>query len=231
MAFPSAWTPVATNFDLAVTSMAVTMPAAVDSGDLLLAFVEVRTAGTWTPPSGWTEFVAKLGGSSVGELTGFYKIADGAEDGGTATWTASTGTSAIWQVIRVTGWHGTTPPEAASASGDFTTNPDPPTLTPSWGAADTLWLEIAGNTATAALTTGASTNYSGYQDDTASSGGAQANIASASRQLNASSDDPGEFANAGSIRYWAALTVAIQPSAGGGGGGATPTLMLMGMGT
>lgn len=218
MAYPTSGTPVQTQFATSVTSMAVNMPATVDSGDLLLAFAEVRNAGTWTVPTDWVEFKAQLGGSSVGELTAFYKIADGDEDGGTATWTASTGTSAIWQVIRITGWHGTTPPEAASAQGDYTTNPNPPSLSPSWGAEDTLWLEVAGNSATSTLTTGASTNYSGYQANTASSGGAQVNIASAYRQLNASSEDPGVFANSTNIRYWAAMTVAIRPAAVAGGG-------------
>lgn len=218
MAYPTSGTPVQTQFASAVTSMAVNMPATVDSGDLLLAFAEVRNAGTWTPPTDWTEFKAQLGGSSVGELTCFYKIAVGTEDGGTATWTASTGTTAIWQVIRVTGWHGTTPPEAASAQGDYTTNPNPPSLSPSWGAEDTLWLEVAGNSATSTLTTGASTNYSGYQANTASSGGSQVNIASAYRQLNASSEDPGVFASAKNIRYWAAVTIAIRPTAAAGGG-------------
>lgn len=218
MAYPIAGTPVQTQFATSVTSMAVNMPATVDSGDLLLAFAEVRNAGTWTVPTDWTEFKAQLGGSSVGELTCFYKIASGTEDGGTATWTASTGTTAIWQVIRVTGWHGTTPPEATSAQGDYTTNPNPPTLSPSWGAEETLWLEIAGNTAISSLTTGASTNYSGYQSNTASSGGSQCTIASAYRQLNASSEDPGVFANAGKIRYWAAVTIAIRPASAVGGG-------------
>lgn len=78
---------------------------------------------------------------------------------------------------------------------------------------DTLWLEVAGNAATANLTTGPSTNYSNYQLNSASSGGAQTSIATANRQYNASSDDPGEFANVGNIRFWASAVIAIRPSA------------------
>lgn len=207
-------TVTSTGFATSVTGMSVNLPAC-SSGDLLLAFVETRNPGSWTVPTGWVEFGSQLGGSSVGELTAFYKIADGTE-GSTATWTASTGTTAVWQVRKVTNWHGTTPPEVATARGDYSTNPNPPSLTPSWGSAETAWIEVAGNTAISALVTGASTNYTGYDLDTASSGGARTNLASAYRLYTGASEDPGEFPNTGNIRYWAVMTVAIRPSAGGG---------------
>lgn len=197
--------------------MSVNLPASISAGDLLVALVEVRNTGTWTLPSGWVQLGQQLGGSSVGQLTAFYKIADGTE-GATVTWTASVGTSAIWQVRKISSWHGTTPPEMTSSQGDFTTQPNSPSLTPSWGAEDNLWFAITGNAATANLTTGAPTSYTGYQQNTGSSGGAQVNIASAYRELNAATEDPGVFTNPGSIRYWAAMTVAVRPS-----GAASPT--------
>lgn len=223
-ASPSSGTPVATGFGTSVTSMAVNMPATVDSGDLLIALVEVRNAGTWTKPSGWNDIttLSQAGGGSVGKLNGFYKIADGTEDGGTATWTASVGTSAIWQVIRVTSWHGTTPPEAATASGDVT-SANPPTLSPSWGSEDTLWLAVAGHAAAStAAFTAAPASYSGFQNDGASSGGGAVSLASSYRAVTASSEDPGTFTAGGSNRWWAAATIAIRPAAAGGGG-STPT--------
>lgn len=223
MSFPSAGTPTATQFASSVTSMSVSMPATVSSGDRLIAAGVTRYTGTYsTVPSGWTQLKLQAGGSSVSQLTIFEKIADGSEGGGSATWVFSTATTAVWQVIRVTGAHASAASEVASTSGDYTTNPNPPSLTPSWGADDTLWLEIAGNSADTSLTTGASTNYSGYQLNSASTGGAQANVSSASYQHNASSEDPGLFTAPANIRYWAAATLAVRPSAGGGGGG-TPT--------
>lgn len=212
MTFPTKGTPVQTQFASSVTSMTVNLPASISAGDLLLAFVEVRNAGTFTKPANWQDLGSQLGGSSVGKLTAFYKIADGTE-GATATWTASVGTTAIWQVIKITGWHGTTPPELASASGDYTTNPNPPSLNPtSWDVEDTLWIEVAGNTATAALTTGASANYGNYQLNYASSGGSQCSIATADRQLASASEDPAVFTAGANIRYWATFTIAIRPA-------------------
>lgn len=228
MAFPSAGTPVSTAFSTSVTSMPVTMPATVDSGDLLLAFVHVRNAGTWTKPSGWTEIpkigggnLSQTGGGTVGKFDGFYKIADGTEDSTTPTWTASTGTTGQWQVIRVTSWHGTTPPEGTTASGDAT-NANPPSASPSWGSDDNLWLALAGNSATGETTgfTAAPTDYGSLQSNGTSSGGSTCNLASATRQLAASSDDPGTFTPS-SNRFWAAATVAVRPAAAGGASNTT----------
>lgn len=219
MAFPSAAAaPTATAFATSVTSMPVSMPSSIASGDLLIALVHVRNAGTWTNASGWTDIstLSQTGGGTVGKLNGFYKIAAGTESGTTPTWTASTGTTGEWQVYRVTGWHGTTPPEAGTTSGD-TTAANPPSLTPSWGADDTLWLAVAGHSAasTTAWSAGPS-SYSGFQVNGASSGGSAVSIASAYRQLNASSEDPGAFTVSGSNRFWSAATVAIRPAAAGG---------------
>lgn len=232
MAFPSPGTQVDTDFDSSVTSMPVNMPATVDSGDLLLAFVVVRNAITWnTIPTGWTKIVEQAGGGSVGETSVFYKIADGTEDGGTATWVASALTTAAWQVMRVTSWHGTTPPETGTPSSGDASSANPPSLTPSWGSDDTLWVVIAGHTAaSAAAFTAAPTNYTGFANNGASSGGSACSIASASRQLNASSEDPGTFTAGGSNRWWASSTIAVRPTSGGVGGSVTPALMLMGCG-
>lgn len=219
MAFPSAGTPVATQFAASVTSMPVSLPATINAGDLLLALVEVRNTATYTKPTGWSDIstIAQAGGGAVGKLNGFYKIAAGTEAGTTPTWTASTGTTGIWQTIRVTSWHGTTPPEATTASGDATAA-NPPSLTPSWGTDDTLWLAIAGHAAAVtAAWSAAPTNYSGFQNDGASSGGAAVSIASSTRQLNAISEDPGAFTVSGSNRFWTSATIGIRPAAAGGG--------------
>lgn len=232
MAFPSAGTPVDTDFATSVTSMAVNMPATVDAGDLLIAIVSVRNALTWnTIPTGWNKISESAGGGSVGELSIFYKIADGSEDGGTATWVASVGSSAAWMVIRVTGWHGTTPPEVGTAASGDASNANPPSVAPSWGSDDNLFIAVAGNAATGETTgfTAAPTNYGSLRNNGASSGGATCNVASATRQLAAASDDPGTF-TPNSNRFWAAQTIAIRPAAAAGGD-PTPLRMLMGMGS
>lgn len=193
------------------------MPATVDAGDLLFAFVSVRNAGTWnTIPTGWVKIVEQAGGGSVGETSVFYKIADGSEDGTTPTWITSVGTSGAWQVVKVTGWHGTTPPEVGTPSSGDASSANPPNLAPSFASEDILWIVVAGHSAaSAAAFTAAPTNYTGFANNGASSGGAACSIASAARQLNAASEDPGTFTAGGSNRWWASVTIAVRPAAGG----------------
>jgi len=223
MAAPAAGTPTATQFASSVTSMAVSMPASIASGDRLIATVSVRNAGTWpTIPSGWTQLALQAGGGgSVGATTVFEKIAAGTESGTTPTWVASTGTTAVWQVIRITGAHASTASEATTASGDATAA-DPPSITPSGGANDYLIIAVAGHAAvSAAAFTAGPSGYSGFLNSGASSGGSAVSIATATKQLSAATtENPGAFTAGGSNRFWAAVTVAVYPAAGGGG---TPT--------
>lgn len=211
--FPSASIPTVTNFASSVTSMAVTMPDQVISGDLLIAFSHLRNSGTWTEPTDWTELDAQLGGGSVGELTVHYKISDGSE-GATETWTAGTGSTATWLVIKVANWDGTSAPEVSKTSGDVSAA-DPPSLTPSWGSADTLWIAAAGHSA--ATNAAWSAGPSGYSDFTisgVSAGGASTSLATATLQTTASSEDPGAYTVSGSNRWWAAMTVGVEPAGG-----------------
>lgn len=217
MAFPSSTSPATTIFSISVTSMAVNLPATISAGDLLIAHVGVRNPGSWTLPSGWVTLQELGGGGGVGETGVWYKIADGTE-GATATWVTSVGTSAAWQVRKITSWHGTTPPEFTSSNGDFTTPPNPPSLTPSWGADDTLWLALVGSSANTMNFTGAPTNYSDLASTTASAGGGAANAGSAIRQHNTATEDPGTFTTS-QDRWWAAFTVAVRPAGAGGSTG------------
>lgn len=204
--------------------MPVNLPASISAGDLLIAIVETRNNATFTSgtPAGWTALSSQQGGGSAGYMRTFYRIANGSE-GSTATWTASISTTAVWQTMKITGWDGTQAPEVLTANGDAT-SANPPSLTPSWGAADTLWIAMAGHTAiTATAFTAAPTNYSGFQCDGASSGGSACSLGFSYRQLNAGTEDPGAFTAGGSNRFWTAATIAIKPA---GSSNTAPTVAL-----
>lgn len=232
MAFPATTAATTTNFATSVTAMSVSLPTSIAAGDLLLAFVEVRNSGTWTLPSGWTQLITQLGGGgSVGQGTVFYKIAAGTE-GSSASWTASVSTTGTWHTRKITGWHGTTPPEATSTSGD-SSSANPPSLTPSWGSDDTLWLAMAGHAAgSASAFTAAPSGYSDFTNSGASSGGSAVSLATCYKQTAATSEDPGTFTVANN-RFWNAITIGVRPAAAGGGGGSgtnLTTMMMMGVG-
>lgn len=212
MAFPSPSSITPTQITSSLTSHVVNLPASIVSGKLLLAWAEVRNAGTWTLPSGWNQLDIQAGGGSVGALTVFWKIASGSE-GSTATWTASVGTTAAWQTMQVSDWYGSGAPAYAKTSGDVSAA-DPPSLSPAWGADDTLWITIAGHTAASnsAWSAGPS-GFSGFTNTGASSGGAACSVASAYLQSNTATENPGAYTVSGSNRWWASFTLGIRPAA------------------
>lgn len=212
-ATPTVSTVTPTTFTTSVTAMPVAMPSTVISGNLLLAFAELQNSGTWTVPSGWNQFTGQVGGGSTGQLTAFWKIADGTEGGTSPTFTSSSASTASWQVRRVTGWHGSASPEMVSTNGD-NSNADPSSITPSWGSANNIYIAVAGHASlSAAAFTAGPSGYSDFTNSGQSTGGSSTSTASAYKIATSSSEDPGAFTAGGSNRYWATYTIAIRPQA------------------
>jgi len=197
----------------------IDLPDNIASGDLLMAFLAADGNATFTWPSGasaWTRIVdVDTPSSAHGEVA--YRIADATEgptisvDPGA---TAEQGTCFTWR-IAAAAWHGSTPPEATTATGT-SASADPPALTPSWGSADTLWIAfIAENGGPLPVVT----YPSGYVDNNEadeSGGGGSAGGAIASKGATTNSDNPGTFDQFNAA--WAAVTVAVRPAAAGPGG-------------
>lgn len=200
------------------------LPATINAGDLLIAFLVVDTNNTiTTTPSDstsdtWTSLVSST--SASGQTLGAaYKIADGDEDGGTLTW-SHTGGVENWQsmVYRVTSWHGTTPPEATSLTTGTGTSSNPPLLNPGgWGTEDTLWIswlgtveDMTGVTAPSGYTFNTTQGTDWDQDGT---GAANAKIAVAYLESAAASEDPGSWTGFASGGH-ASGTVGVRPGGG-----------------
>ena len=187
----------------------VALPATVNSGDVLVVAAawdgsptitwDNATAGTWT------EKVNRANGTSC-RVVVYSKIADGTEGGKTLSLTSSASEQMVARVFRISGAHGDV--EAADTA---TSNipPNPPSLTPSWGEADTLWLAIVAID-TLAHAEGAPSNYGPLTSDSSSASGL-ATLATAYRQLTAATEDPGVFTGMGNVP-WAAATIAIRPA-------------------
>jgi hypothetical protein len=186
------------------TSHTVNLPASIAAGDLLIIFFGYNnTADDVTTPSGWTQFFNDVNGI---RFYGFYKVADGGE-GATVTISSSTSGASRHASYRITGYQSV--PEATTSTGASAT-PDPPNLTPSWGAADTLWLAST-HCANSTTDLAAPTNY-GSIVQSAIQNSAQVGVAQ--RNLNAASDNPGTFTGA-TNSLWVAATVGVRPTAGG----------------
>ena len=213
MAFPSVTgTPLGTAQSTANTLRNIDLPTGITAGELIVIVITTDNTGavTFTPPSGFSAISGAASSSTVCDGAAFYKIANGTETG-TITCTVSTScTNSYATAYRVTSWHGAAAPEAAATTGTSTT-PDPPSLSPSWGSAETLWIAAFGKRASAGLTS-YPTNYS---TDQVSGTINNVRTAMATRQNSAASEDPGVY-TIGSSVGWHAITIGVRPAVSAG---------------
>lgn len=188
------------------------MPSGIVAGELLFALISRRSSGTgaYTLPAGWVE-LDDFQVDSVTRVCVAYKFADGTE-GSTISVSVSAGTgSAVTRALitRIQNAHASSAPEMASVANGSGTTPNPPSLSPSWGSDKTLWIALFGcQNDTTANVTAYPTNYDDNQKFIPNS--ATTTIAWATRELEASSDDPGTFTISTS-RTWGARTVGVRP--------------------
>ena len=191
------------------TSHPITMPAC-SAGKYLLAGVFIDTDATITTGWGcWTQIVnATDYTGAIAQVEHRYKVAGSGAD--TLTLETS-GSVRLAYIIRcLSGASGNF--EASTIATGISVSPDSGSVTPSWGAKDSLWITFA---AYDALTSNANvtafpTNYDDNQLD--NTDGATVGYAQATRNLNATTDDPGAFTlDAGDS--WVAGVIVVEPSA------------------
>ena len=212
MAFP---TVLSTGYSEQTSNTAthtVTLPATFYADSLLLLFISMDGNRTISDmPTGWVELF-NVNGGGPGRGIVYYLIAVGTET--SFTYTSSGNEQSTNRVFAIGDWHGTTVPEVSADASGTDTAPDSASVTPSWGAEDTMWFAFFGS--------GASTTVSGFPTDfaddqysgaTAGPGGITYGVAS--RSTNATSQDPAAFTIADSDD-WAAATVAVRTGSAGG---------------
>lgn len=196
------------------TVWTVLYPSGLASGDLVIAIVSADGAATFT----WDELTElNQQGAGLGPCTASaYRIATGTE-GADFVITLSASEKGVVHVYRITGWHGTTPPEVGTLADGDSLTANPPSVTPSWGAEDTLWLMHAA--ADTQLIDGVSSYPTNYTTngifDQSGSLNSDAGLASSYRTANAASEDPGVLTWTGAADNWIAGTIAVRPAAGG----------------
>ena len=192
------------------TSHPVPYPTGITAGQLLLCIAGIDGV-TGTPAiSGFTVLINTTGSSE--RLWVAYKIATGSESGNATLTTASEQVTAeIW---RITNWHGTTPPEATATTGATSANGNPPSLTPSWGSEDTLWVATVAVNGGPDPLTAYPTGFTDNQNNFSTGGSGAAGHGRATRNEAIATKDPGTFTH--TSQTWVAGTIAIRPAAGGG---------------
>jgi len=208
MAFP---TLAATNNSVnssVTTSHTVSLPASISAGDLLIFIFGLVDAGAITTPSGWTlirNVIERPGVSETIEFSTFYKVASGSEGASVTVTTAQSRRSAHVS-YRITGYSSV--PEGSTGTSGGSGSPDPDSLTPSGGTKEYMWIACGGNRGGGI--SAAPTNYINFVA-TATTG---IGVALCTRNLSASSEDPGTFTTASG--EWCAMTIAVFPVAASG---------------
>ena len=198
-------TAVYTSAGTAVTTAPITMPANIITGDLLIMVVKLGATNTATTPTGWTLLSSR---SSTGDSYIYYKISNGSE-GSTVNLTPSASSHVSAITYRISNYEGT--PEAAFASTNVN---DPPSLTTSWSSTKNLFIAACTTRQSNNAFTAAPTNYSNLKTigDPSSGTTTHVRLATATREVNSDTENPGAFTTTGTLDNPQSATIAIKGS-------------------
>jgi hypothetical protein len=179
------------------TNHTVGLPVDIANLDYILVAAVVGAVTTVSTPSGFTELVA-TSDAALGEYRIWYKLADGSE-------TSTSFTTGIAAVSAHLSWsiRNSSVPQVANANGTSAT-PDPPSLSPSGGIGQHLWLAIEGFFGAVTQTAGPTSYIEVRTEALAAVGG----IGGAERTTIAASEDPTTFTLSGS-GVWRTSTLAF----------------------
>jgi hypothetical protein len=199
-----------TTADTSSGSVTVAMPSGIVAGDLLMVFWAQDAAGTVSQSGGsdWSNLGSYANGTNCSGGC-FAKIAAGG-DSLTLASTNSQDFSCV--AVRITG-HGVSNVATDITNGTAATgadaSPNPPDCNPGT-AKDYLWVEHFAADDDDDTATYWSTNYTGVAQIQSANSASSCLCAVASRQLNASAENPGAMALA-ATEEWCAQTFAIPP--------------------
>ena len=118
----------------------VQLPPGIEAGELLIVLQTMSFGGiTYVNPSGWTRLLTTSGAAAI---QGWYKVASGSE--GATLALPGNGGSALTRALsfRIRNFVGA-PEGVANPSPTSSPSPTPPSISPSWGLAKTLWMPVA----------------------------------------------------------------------------------------
>lgn len=196
------------------TTLVCTLPTN-SPGDLILVLAGMDVgASTSTSSPACTELVDATG-TDIWVWIG-WRISAGGEANVTLTHTTERG-NAIAYCVPATEWHGASAPEISAVGNGTSVNPDPPSVTPSWGAVGvTIYIATAFLDDSAGVSTVSAwpTNYS-LNQVTSNTATSAASVHASIRQIAGSPENPGTYTVAPS-EHWRTYTIAVRAPVGVG---------------
>lgn len=213
--FPSVQATNESSTNTAGTNHVVALPAGIMAKDLLIICLDKgSTAATVNAHTDWTELLDE---NLANGLYVAYRWAIGGETNPTLVTSAATRSAEVTLCIRGAMNPATQAPQIGTTATGTSTTPDPPSVSPTGGARDYLWVAFFGMAGERAddntLVTTFPTNYTGSQlEKTCGTAGTNLGgmIGAASRQANTATENPGTF-TAINNAVWRAQTIAIHP--------------------
>ena len=210
----------AVNGSSAATSHTVNLPATVSAGSLLLIVGRVAVAGSVAVTGGgWSIGQDSSDASDDVSFWGYKSALAVGDEGGTSITITHGSGKMVARVFSITGAGnpGTFPPDVSTVAVGTGSNPGPTSETPSGGAKDYLWIAVGmadGEHTSPPATIPA--NYGDSRGDTTGTAGAvgtNASVFTATRNLNAASEDPGTWTTNIAVNSgWTSWTIAIHPA-------------------
>ncbi len=207
--------------NVTTTTVDLTVAGTASVGDLLIVLFakDGNAAPTW--PSPWDAHKQDVAiANSAGYRSSAWRIV---ESGDATSFDLSHPSEAsAWQVYRITGQHwkvnayGTGPIATVVANAAGTTGtsnaPNSDSASPAYPQSDTLWIAACAYDDGTVAATAAPTNYTDLRNDRWNDA-AGIGIASARRELNAASENPGSFTLSAS-KDWGAWGLYVRPDIG-----------------
>ncbi len=191
------------------------LPSDAEAGDIVVIISSVQGTTLPTTPTNWALKAQDSGFNSIGSVYA-KELTAGDVSTGTVTITATGRQAAtLYAIRRHNGIDGVEASAVAASGGAGAASTDPPNLTPSWGSKKTLW--IAGSCIEEGQRSVNSypTNYLyGTMATGNSTAISRVSVASAERNVEAASENPGALVWSDSVADGdhVAITVAIEPA-------------------
>lgn len=204
--FPIVETTNSSTNGTSATSHTIDLPSGIASGNLLLIFWNGAANSSYTAdtPSGWNSLYDATNGNL--RARGAYRVSNGSE-GSSVGVTFSAASRFSSTAYRISRYEAT--PAAGGAATGTSASPDPASLSHGFVGTDkVLWIAVSHSAA------GGSISYpSGYSGGVSGYSGVfnnfHARTASAHREFESASENPGAFAVTDSVA-WVARVVAIR---------------------
>jgi hypothetical protein len=210
MAFATISSVTKSRQDSDATSSSASYPATVASGDLAVLLVGADGSSSSPDFSGTAMTEITSDNPSLSVCSGSaYKFCDGTEDSSSETWDHGTAQTCSMMLI-IVGKAAAIAPEGAHAGGSSTNVANPPSLSPSWGSDDNLWLAFGVYNGDQSVSSWP-TNYDDNQQEEGNSSPAGVSIALCSRENAVATEDPGGITFTSGSVVTSAITLAIQP--------------------